>query len=181
VARKEHLKSMTKKKKKSVYEIMIEYGLPEDMAKKGRASLRYRRPLFKGIAWYWLSQYVRYRDVYKFGTCIYCGRPITLKTSDAAHYIPVSNTSHKLAFDADNIHASCSWCNRYEPNHLLFRQTLKKRYGEEWLKNLEERFLKKEGYTMSAEQNFKAFANKYRRLTEEIIKKYEGKRFPNNI
>ena len=72
-------------KKKSDAEILREWGIDNPNFRKKH--LRYQTPMEKGIYWYWFSLEVRQRDVKKWGTCISCGKQITVDTCDAGHFV----------------------------------------------------------------------------------------------
>ena len=95
-----------------------------------KVSLRYKNPLEKGVYWYYFSKYVRERDVRMWGTCISCGRPITVDTSDAGHFMPAKGCGRDLLFDETNVNAECSKCNAWDDTHLLgYAEGLDLRYG----------------------------------------------------
>lgn len=92
--------------------------------------MRYTNPPEKGIYWYFFSLFVRKRDVEKWGTCISCGRAITLDTCDAGHFMPASDCGRDLLFDELNVNAECSHCNAWDGTHLLgYADGLDGRYG----------------------------------------------------
>lgn len=98
--------------------------------RSGFGWLRYHYPPEKGIYWYWFSLYIRERDVKKYGTCISCGRAITVDTCDAGHFMPASDCGLDLLFDEQNVNAECSHCNAWDSTHLLgYAEGLDKRYG----------------------------------------------------
>ncbi len=116
---------MKKPSKKSVLESYGIYG------HSGFEWLRYKNPPEKGIYWYLFSQYVRRRDVEQYGTCISCGRPITVDNSDAGHFMPAKDCGRDLLFHPMNVNAECSSCNAWDDTHLLgYAEGLDKRYGE---------------------------------------------------
>ncbi len=102
--------------------------------------LRYKNPPEKGIYWYYFSLFIRQRDVEKYGTCISCGRSITVETSDAGHFMPAENCGRDLLFDFTNVNAECSHCNAWDGAHLLgYADGLDARYGQGTAKWLRER------------------------------------------
>lgn len=106
------------------------YGLPENLARYGAKILRYKHPLEKGVYWYFFSLFIRRRDVEKWGTCISCGRPITVETSDAGHFMPAQSCGRDLLFDEKNVNAECEACNAWDDTHLLgYAENLDRRYG----------------------------------------------------
>lgn len=111
--------------------------MPAYFIKSGRNALRYKNPLEKGVYWYYFSLFVRQRDVDEFGTCISCGRPITVDTSDAGHFMPAADCGVELIFDPLNVNAECSQCNAWDSTHLLgYAENLDKRYGAGTAANL---------------------------------------------
>lgn len=93
--------------------------------------LRYKSPPEKGVYWYYLSLYVRHRDVRMYGACISCGRPITVETCQAGHFMPASSCGRDLLFDDLNVNAECEHCNAWDDTHLLgYAEGLDRRYGE---------------------------------------------------
>ena len=95
------------------------------------SSLRYKTPYEKGVYWYWFSLEVRQRDVEKYGTCISCGKPITVDTCDAGHFIAAAGCGRDLLFDPMNVHAECGRCNAFDSNHIIgYEQGLIERYDQ---------------------------------------------------
>lgn len=116
------------KKKPSKKDIFRAWGLPETFKTN---HLRYKNPIEKGIYWFLFSMYVRQRDVEKWGTCISCGRRITVESSDAGHFMPAGSCGRDLLFDPVNVNAECSQCNAWDETHLLgYADNLDKRYGK---------------------------------------------------
>lgn len=92
--------------------------------------LRYQNPIEKGIYWHWFSLHVRQRDVDKYGTCISCGRAITVESSQAGHFMPAKDCGRDLLFDERNVNAECNQCNAWDETHLLgYAEGLDERYG----------------------------------------------------
>lgn len=92
--------------------------------------LRYTSPPEKGVYWHYFSLEVRMRDVGLWGTCISCGRPITMETCDAGHFAPAANCGLDLLFDPVNVNAECAHCNAFDEMHLIgYAKNLDKRYG----------------------------------------------------
>ncbi len=119
-------------KKQSKSDLYRQYGIPESLIRGGgmHSLLRYKTPLEKGVYWYFISRYVRQRDVKEYGTCISCGKPITFETCQAGHFMPASNCGRDLLFDLRNLNAECSGCNGFDVTHLLgYSENLDKRYG----------------------------------------------------
>lgn len=93
-------------------------------------NLRYKNPPEKGVYWYWFSLEIRHRDVFEWGTCISCGRTITIENSQAGHFMPASDCGRDLLFDPRNVNAECARCNAWDETHLLsYAENLDKRYG----------------------------------------------------
>ncbi len=115
------------KKKQSKKDFLREWGFPE---KYQYQNLRYKSPPEKGVLWYFFSLFIRNRDVEKYGTCISCGKPITVETSQAGHFAPASICGRDMLFDEINVQAECPGCNGFDSMHLLgFAENLDKRYG----------------------------------------------------
>lgn len=133
----------------------------------------------KGIYWSLVSEYVRKRDMLLYGACISCGNPFTeVKEVQAGHYAPAGNCGFGLLFDLDNIHAECPRCNNphISPGKLIqYRTNLVKRYGEDWVKKLDERYNKKvmmkEWYAAEYHEKILEMQEKIKSLDEEISKR----------
>lgn len=120
------------KKKQSKTDYLRSLGVTEPyVLKMGFKGLRYRNPPAKGVYWHFFSSFVRQRDIEKWGTCISCGRPITMENSDAGHFMPASNCGRDLLFDPLNVNTECKSCNGFDEAHLLgYADNLDKRYGK---------------------------------------------------
>ena len=129
------------KKKQTNADVLRSWGITDPVKiKAGYSWLRYKNPIEKGIYWYYFSIFIRERDVNKYGTCISCGRPITMESSDAGHFMPASACGRDLLFDEYNVNAECSHCNAWDDTHLLgYRDGLEKRYGAEVAADLRKR------------------------------------------
>lgn len=104
-------------------------------------NLRYKNPPEKGIYWYYFSLEVRQRDVEQWGTCISCGKPITVDTCQAGHFVAAQGCGRDLLFDLLNVNAECPHCNGCDPNHLIgYERGLIKRYGPEAPKLLKDKY-----------------------------------------
>jgi len=115
------------KKKESKADKLRKWGLP--YPKFQWSHLRYKHPFEKGVYWYYVSRYVRQRDVEKYGTCISCGKSITVETCDAGHFIAAAGCGRDLLFDLHNINAECGGCNAFDSNHLIgYEKGLIERY-----------------------------------------------------
>lgn len=109
--------------------------------KAGFSWLRYKNPPEKGVYWYYFSLFVRERDVKEYGTCISCGKEITVDTCDAGHFIPASVCGRDLLFDEMNVHAECSRCNAWDESHMLgYERGLAFRYSDKTVEDLKQRF-----------------------------------------
>lgn len=153
------------KKKESVAALCRRWGLPKTFK---RGDLRYKQPPEKGIYWYWVSLFVRMRDVEKWGACISCGKEITLDTCDAGHFMPAGNCGRDLLFDLTNINAECKACNGFDEAHLLgYAECLDQRYGVGTSRRLRER---REIYKLGPPvKDWKK--DEYEKKTEELLKK----------
>jgi DNA-directed RNA polymerase subunit RPC12/RpoP len=132
----------------------------------------------KGIYWALLSEFVRKRDLNKFGECISCGNPFTdIKQVQAGHYAPAGNCGFKLLFDLRNVNAECPKCNNplFSPGKLIqYRANLVKRYGERWVKKLDKDYTQKEVMKewtqLEYDKEIKKLQRKIKKLDEEISK-----------
>lgn len=117
------------------------YGLPEWKVQQGRHGLRWLYPFEKGVYWFFFSLFIRNRDVDKYGTCISCGREITVDTSDCGHFIPAGQCGRDLLFDERNNNAECPRCNAWDELHLVgYAKGLDNRYGPGTADSLLQRF-----------------------------------------
>lgn len=134
--------NMQLKKKQSKADFLREWAITDPKRiKSGFTWLRYKQPPEKGIYWYWFSLHIRQRDVEAYGTCISCGKPITIDTCDAGHFIPASSCGRDLLFDEYNVNAECARCNAWDEGHLFgYEQGLIKRYGEGIPKMLKKKY-----------------------------------------
>lgn len=76
------------------------------------------------------SQYIRLRDAMPGGVfrCISCGRILPLEKADCGHYFSRRHMSTR--FDEDNCNAECSWCNRFNSEHMVgYRENLIRKIG----------------------------------------------------
>jgi len=82
----------------------------------------------------YFQQWIRQRDADK--PCISCGKHS--KLVDAGHYFKAEVYSG-LIFNEDNCHSQCRKCNRYKGgNESHYRLGLVERYGEDFVKSLEQ-------------------------------------------
>lgn len=105
--------------------------------KKGRYSG------IKAKYWDYLSDYIRMRDFLEYGTCITCGKKFSSWNdgSQAGHFIAAGNCGFDLLFDKKNINAECQYDNAWNSNHqITMRANLARRYGEDYVVALEERY-----------------------------------------
>lgn len=127
------------KKKQSDVDMLRSWGITNPNFRKKH--LRYQSPVEKGIYWYYLSLYVRQRDVETYGVCISCDKPISVDTCDAGHFIAAAGCGRDLLFDLHNINAECGRCNGFDANHLIgYERGLTKRYGKDLPLSLKERY-----------------------------------------
>lgn len=131
------------RKKQTKADFLRSWGINDPvLIKAGLNWLRYKNPPEKGIYWYYLSLWVRQRDVEAFGTCISCGCPITVETSQAGHFCPASNCGRDLLFDPLNVNAECSRCNAWDEGHLFgYEHNLKERYGDVAVDKLKAKYM----------------------------------------
>lgn len=129
------------KKKVNVSELLRSWGITDpNKIKAGAKGLRYRNPIEKGIYWHYMSLWIRERDIKKHGTCISCGKPITMENAQAGHFMPAQDCGRDLLFDETNLNAECGYCNGFDQTHLLgYAENLDKRYGEGTAMKLRER------------------------------------------
>lgn len=121
--KRKKLPPRAKKRKKTKIALWREFGVPDN------AYRRYQG--IKGIFWYYFSLYIRERDVRMYGTCISCGRGITVDNCDAGHFMPAGQCGRDLLFDEINVNAECKSCNGFDETHLFgYAEGLDRRYGE---------------------------------------------------
>lgn len=133
----------------------------------------------KGIYWSLFSEYIRKRDLLNWGRCISCDSPFeAIKQVQAGHYAPAGNCGFKLLFDERNVHAECPKCNNphFSPGKLIqYRQNLVKRYGEDWVKQLDEDYthktIMKEWTQREYDKEIKKLKSKIKELDEKINNK----------
>lgn len=125
-------------KKPSKKAILESYGI---YGHSGFDWLRYKNPPEKGIYWHLFSRYIRERDVEQWGVCISCGKPITVDTCDAGHFIPAGSCGRDLLFDPVNVNAECGRCNAWDEGHLFgYERNLDVRYGSGTAQSLKDRY-----------------------------------------
>lgn len=94
--------------------------------------------ILKDLAQSLVNQYVRLRDKNKI-KCISCSYKFSTNTRQihASHFRPVG-ANQQLRFNTLNIWASCSICNTHKSGNLIpYRKALIKKFGIEWVENLE--------------------------------------------
>jgi hypothetical protein len=92
------------------------------------------------------NKYIRLRDKNK--PCISCNAEAGTYTLTAGHYIP--STSKNTTLDEINVNGQCWFnCNSSKSGNLIpYRQALVEMYGEQVVKDLEERGRKTRKYTI---------------------------------
>lgn len=158
-----------KKMKKSANALMKEYGVPS--WKSGKAALRYKNPIEKGIAWYWFSHYIRLRDSIRWGKCISCDQPKGFEQMDAGHFAPAGDCGLDLLMDERNVNGECNHCNAWDSAHLWgYEKNLDIRYGKGTAEMLKTRYSER-NFTITKISNWGEIALKYKRLFEELVDK----------
>lgn len=156
---------MTKKQTKA--DFLRSWGINDPVAlKAGFNNLRYKNPPEKGVYWHYISLEVRQRDVEKYGVCISCGKPISVNTCQAGHFMPAQNCGRDLLFDLRNVNAECAQCNAWDETHLLgYAEGLDKRYGEGTAKRLREmRDKHRQSHEVVKDWKAKEYAEKIKQL-----------------
>ena len=84
------------------------------------------------------NEYIRLRDIKKYGTCISCGNKLKPGNIDAGHYYPAGH-HFNIRYNPDNCAAQCSRpCNKDLHGNLPnYRVNLVKRIGEDRVKELD--------------------------------------------
>lgn len=127
-----------RRKKESVRDFLRSWHLPEPVVKSWRAFCRYRNPIEKGIYWWHFSQFIRKRDLKKYGTCISCGKRI--EDGHAGHFISASKCGRDLLFDPTNVNLECAGCNMWDKQKLGYERNLDIRYGAGTAQALKDRW-----------------------------------------
>lgn len=135
----------------------------------------------KGIYWSLVSEFVRKRDFYKYGTCISCGGDFNRwQDSQAGHYAPAGNCGFKLLFDLRNINGECAKCNHptWSPGKLIpYRDNLVKRHGKKMVEKLDQDYFHKETTKewsqLEYDKEIKKLQNKIKRLDKKQEKNEE--------
>lgn len=128
-------KPKTRKVSKSlpVTQQLRNFGLPENLARKGKYILKYQSNIEKSVYWYYFSNLRKLQDLKKYGTCISCGRKLyeINEQANAGHFVPTANCGFALLFHPLNVNLECAGCNAFDPGHLIgYRINLDARYGE---------------------------------------------------
>lgn len=144
----------TKKKKKD--------NLPTN-GKKVKKSVDYKAKLDKVF-----SLYIRLRDSkpygYKYFKCISCGKILPFEKADAGHYL--SRRHNSTRFDENNVHAECSYDNRFNAEHLDgFRDNLIKKIGQQKFDLLRAKANTTKSYS---EYEYKALIKYYSALVKKM-------------
>jgi len=106
----------------------------------GKIKTKSRYSGVKAKAWAIISDYVRCRDFYKYGTCVSSGTRIKhWKDGDGGHYISMSGHGAYIGFHDMNVHLQGANENRQSSAHsgAYYRDELVRRYGKELLKELD--------------------------------------------
>lgn len=155
---------ISKKAKDKDKELADEYGVK-------LSYWRYRGR--KGIYWHLLSKYVRLRDFKEYGTCVSCGRKFRKwSEAQAGHYAPAKDCGFILLFDKRNVNAECAACNNpfISPGKLIkYRLNLVDRYGEEYVREVDEIYLRRHKET-NKEWSQREYDAKIKEIQEEINK-----------
>lgn len=124
------------------------------MAKRKRLDIRWTSPIPLGSHgskscslqkkyWKVVSDFVRIRDFYEFGTCIACGKRVnSWKDLQAGHYKSWASCNGFSKWDMNNIFGECAYCNTgFNGNEVgaNFKDGILGRYGAdriEYIQNL---------------------------------------------
>ena len=114
------------------------------------------------------SLYIRLRDSkpygYKYFKCISCGKILPFEKADAGHYM--SRRHNSTRFDEDNVHAECSYDNRFNAEHLDgFRDNLVKKIGQQKFDLLRVKANTTQSYS---ESEYKALIKYYSALVKKM-------------
>ena len=166
--RKSKSKEASAKDKAKNQALIDEYGVkPSYWRYKGR----------KGIYWNLMSEFVRKRDFYKYGTCISCGGDFNKwQDSQAGHYAPAGNCGFSLVFDPRNINGECAKCNNptWSPGKLIpYRDNLVKRHGKKMVEKLDQEYFHKEVMKEWTQKEYHTEILKLKRKIKALDKKNE--------
>ena len=90
----------------------------------------------KGKLWKLFSEYIRRSSG---GVCYTCGVQKDWRELDAGHYEDAGNCGLYLLFDERNVHAQCTYCNRFKHgNKTNYALALTEDYGKNILKQLKQ-------------------------------------------
>ena len=114
------------------------------------------------------SLYIRLRDSkqygYKYFKCISCGKILPFEKADAGHYM--SRRHNSTRFDENNVHAECSYDNRFNAEHLDgFRDNLVKKIGQQKFDLLRVKANTTQSYS---ESEYKALIKYYSALVKKM-------------
>ena len=95
-------------------------------------------PKLKKEARYWFQRWIRIRDL--GNTCVYGSSSVLedIRFYDACHYLKFE-LYPEAGFDEDNVHGGTKGEN-IRDNTIGYRRELIRRKGEEWVKNLEDKY-----------------------------------------
>ena len=117
----------------------------------------------KKKARYWFQRWIRLRDLNN--TCCY-GSQVKLtdiKTYDACHYLKFE-LYPEAGFDENNVHGGSKGEN-IRDNVIAHRRELIRRYGEDWVKTLEDKYCLDRNTTFKWDRSY----------LEGIIEEYKGR------
>lgn len=121
----------------------------------------------KKDARYWFQRWIRLRDL--GNKCCYgSGQDLLdIRYYDACHYLKFE-LYPEAGFDEDNVHGGSKGEN-IRDNIIAYRKELIKRYGEEWVNNLEDKYANHRHKTFKWDRSdLIQIAVKYREKCKEI-------------
>ena len=149
------MKSTIQAKKKVIHQSRKEHRELKEKHKSMDSLIQEARKPFQ--------QFIRLRDINRL--CISCGRDS--ETWDGGHFYKAELYSG-LIFDEDNVHKQCKYCNKYlGGNETGFRAGLEKRYGREFVEDLDRRAIFRKNYKFTREE-----LNEIKKLYQTKIKSY---------
>lgn len=89
--------------------------------------------------WKLMSDYIRIKEWYDYGTCVSCNRRLDAwNEGQAAHWKSWGSSNSWGKFNMDNIALSCANCNRLDDGEIghNFGEELKRRLGENILEEI---------------------------------------------
>jgi len=120
------------------------------IALKQRKELKEQKEALKTVqqlaneAQHAFNAFIRQRDAGK--PCISCDKPDN-GSRNASHYYNANN-HWGLRFDENNVHASCIECNKSKHGNLIeYRKRLVQKFGEDYVKDLDNRAHETAKYT----------------------------------